>query len=74
MRKKSGASMLQDLSSNFFSRPLTFYGSCENIEEELFEDEWNEEDLFADPWRIALETELLFSLRQKIGIFIHWCE
>ena len=49
---------------------MTYFGSYENVEEEVNDEEWN----FADPWRASLETDLLFSLQQKIGTFIHWTE
>ncbi len=60
--------MLQKHSSPLFCRPMTYFGTYQNVEEELF----GEEIDLADPWSLALEKELMFSLRQKIGIFIHW--
>lgn len=63
--------MQHDYSSQFFCRPMTYFGSYPNVQEEdLDEEEWN----FATSWQMSLDTDLLFSLQQKTGIFIHWCE
>jgi hypothetical protein len=70
MEKEGGAPMLQKHSSPLFCKPTTYFGSYQNLEEEIF----GEEVDFADPWSLALEKELVFSLRQNIGIFIHWSD
>ncbi|HSX10346.1 MAG TPA: hypothetical protein VLF94_01330 [Chlamydiales bacterium] len=61
MRKKTGGTlMLQD--NSFFSRPMTYFGTVQNIEEE--EEDEDQEWFFADPWQISFDP--------RIGIFIHW--
>jgi len=110
---------------SLFCRPTTYFGSCQNVEEEIYRNNLKnrefapadtredprdlrsenqiaqifasgangmtreKEDLklaassdcfdidvdeldFTNPWRSSQETELLFSLRQQTGIFIHW--
>lgn len=60
--------MMQE--NSFFSRPMTYFGTYENIEEdnEAEEEEWN----FAEPWRMVLDPNTSFLLEQRIGLFIHW--
>lgn len=62
--------MLQKPISPLFCKPTTYFGIYQNVEEEMNGEELN----LSDPWSIALEKELLFSLQQKIGIYIHWRE
>lgn len=60
--------MMQE--NSFFSRPMTYFGTYENIEEdeEGEEEEWN----FGEPWRMVLDPNTSFLLEQRIGLFIHW--
>ena len=63
--------MLQE--NSFFSRPLTFFGSPQNIEEEENEEtseEWN----FSEPWRISIRSDLSIYQQPRIGLFIHWSD
>lgn len=61
--------MLQEHS--FFSRPLIFFGSPQNIDEDMEEDEeWN----FSDPWSLFLQTNLSTNQQRRIGLFIHWTD
>ncbi len=52
-----------------FSRPVTFFGSHQN-----FEDEIEEIDNGNDLLRLGLQTDLLFPLQQNIGLFIQWSD
>lgn len=56
--------MLQDHS--FFSKPLIFFGS--NFED----DEEMEEECFYDPCRISLESNLLLQQVPRTELFFHW--
>jgi hypothetical protein len=73
MRKKelpgnSGVMMMQE--NSFFSRPMTYFGTYENIEEESDDEDegWN----FTEDWRMILDPNTPFLLEQRIGLFIHW--
>lgn len=60
--------MLQE--NSFFSRPMTYFGTYQNIEEDddMEEEEWQ----FTDPWQISLDSNMSNPLQQRIGLFIHW--
>ena len=61
--------MLQE--NSFFSRPMTYFGTYQNLEED--DDEFDEEEWsFADPWQISLDSNMSNLLQQRIGLFIHW--
>lgn len=73
MRKKeppenSGVMMMQE--NSFFSRPMTYFGTYENIEEESDDEDegWN----CTEDWRMILDPNTSFLLEQRIGLFIHW--
>lgn len=59
--------MLQKNPLLIFSRPLTYYGSPQNFQEEFDEIEEQETIL-----HLGLETDLLFPFQQDIGLFLHW--
>jgi hypothetical protein len=52
----------------FFSRPLVFFGSPQNIDEEAEEAEWS----FADPQHVFLQTNRPLNAQPRIGLCIHW--
>lgn len=52
-----------------FSRPVTYFGSPQDFEMEIEEIE-NGKDLL----QLGLETDLLYPLQQRIGLFILWSD
>ena len=52
-----------------FSRPLTYFGTQQTVEDAIDEIETEQDFL-----RLGLETDLLFPFQQNIGLFIHWSD
>lgn len=62
--------MMEKIPMIIFSRPLTYFGSPQNIEKEL--DEFDEEEI--EFMRFGPEMDLLYPFQQNIGLFIHWSD
>lgn len=61
--------MIQEHS--FFSSPMTYFGTYQNLEddvEEIEEEEWS----FSSSWQISSNSNLANHMHPRIGIFIHW--
>jgi hypothetical protein len=52
-----------------FSRPLTFFGTSQNLDEEI--DDMEEQKDFL---RLGLEANLLLPFQFNIGLFLYWDE
>lgn len=61
--------MLQKNPLLIFSRPLTYFGSPHNFQDEV--EEIEEQETFL---QLGLETDLQFSFHQDIGLFLLWFE
>ncbi|HLB53033.1 MAG: hypothetical protein A3E80_02500 [Chlamydiae bacterium RIFCSPHIGHO2_12_FULL_49_9] len=61
--------MLQKNPLLIFSRPLTYFGSYEQVESEIAGEELH----FADFWQMTLDSDFIFPV-QNIGLFIHWSD
>lgn len=55
----------------FFSSPLIFFGSFEDLNEEENSEEWN----LIDTLQVSLDSQNIpQNLQPKIGLFIDWSE
>ena len=62
--------------NHHFLFPQTYFGSIENLEDALFEDEEDDEEdeVSHVPWVLVLEPKKLSQFDTKIGLYIHWVD
>jgi hypothetical protein len=71
--ERQGVEMLQK--NHHFLFPQTYFGSFEDIEDALFDEEDDEEeDVSHVPWVLILEPDKMNQYDTKIGLYIHWID
>jgi hypothetical protein len=61
--------MIQQDPYFFFSRPMTYYGSFQQLEDEIDQDEES-----TDPSSFILNVYMKHPEEQTIGLYLHWLE
>lgn len=65
--------MLQQTPYLLLTRPLTFFGNFQQMEEELcYDDSCEEDEEFSTQWDFMTDSNKIKTFDQKIGLFIHW--
>ena len=67
--------MLQQTPYLFLTRPLTYFGTFEQMEDDLYrEDDFFDLDDFSEQWGFMSDTNQVKAFDQRIGLFIHWLD
>ena len=65
--------MLQQTPYLLLTRPLTFFGTFEQFEQEMYqEEEFFDVDEFSQQFGCLADANQVRAFDQKIGLFIHW--